>query len=86
MYGQSPAAINPDVSKKALENYTKGKNPITNRPADNLSPELNNAKEEINSLTRDLHDVLIYALFPTTGLKFLEKKIFRQTSYSQKTS
>ena len=74
MYGQSPAAINPDVSKKALENYTKGKNPITNRPADNLSPELNNAKEEIKSLTRDLHDVLIYALFPTTGLKFLEKK------------
>ena len=62
MYGKSPAAINPDVSKKALENYTKGKNPITNRPADNLSPELNNAKEEIKSLTRDLHDVLILSL------------------------
>ena len=78
MYGKSPAAINPEVSKKALENHTKGNVPITVRPADTLAPELNNAKEQIKSLTRDLHDVLIYALFPTTGLTFLEKKYSKE--------
>jgi len=86
MYGKSPAAINPEVSKKALENHVRGNKPITSRPADSLDPELNNAKEKIKYLTRDLHDVLIYALFPTTGLNFLEKKYSKEPLDSKESS
>ncbi len=69
-YGKPPAQIAPDVQKTIL----KDKVPITCRPADVLEPELEKAKEESKEFTKDIQDVLIYALYPTTGARFLNYK------------
>jgi biotin carboxyl carrier protein len=39
-----------------------------------LAPELNKAKEDTKGLAKDIDDVLVYALYPVTGLKFLKWK------------
>ncbi|MGM0451605.1 MAG: pyruvate carboxylase subunit B, partial [Thermodesulfobacteriota bacterium] len=74
LYGATPAPINPEVQKKALKGYPRGEEPITCRPAEILEPELEKAKEEVKDLAADLDDVLIYALYPVTGKKFLKYK------------
>ena len=74
LYGKTPAPINPEVQKKALKGYPRGETPITCRPADILEPELEKAKEESEGLAKDIKDVLIVALYPTTGKRFLRWK------------
>jgi pyruvate carboxylase subunit B len=74
LYGQTPAPIDPEVQKKALQDYPRGSEPYAGRPADILEPELNQAREETEGLAKDIDDVLIYALYPTTGKKFLRWK------------
>lgn len=74
MYGRPPVAVDPKVSALALKNYEKGNVPITGRPGDYLEPELETAKEESKGLARDIGDVLIYALYPVTGKRFLRVK------------
>ncbi|MBN2738613.1 MAG: pyruvate carboxylase subunit B [Spirochaetales bacterium] len=74
LYGQTPKPINPEVQKKALEGYERGTTPITVRPGEVLEPELEKSKAEIGDLAKDMDDLLIYTLFPTTGKKFLKWK------------
>jgi oxaloacetate decarboxylase alpha subunit/pyruvate carboxylase subunit B len=74
LYGKTAVPINPEVQKKALKGYERGEEPITCRPAEVLEPELDKAKEETKGLAVDLDDVLIYALYPVTGKKFLKWK------------
>ncbi len=74
LYGQTPVPIDPEVQKKALKDYPRGEEPFTGRPADILEPELDKAREEIGDLAKDIDDVLIYALYPTTGKRFLKWK------------
>ncbi len=74
LYGKTPAPIDPDVQKKALKGYPRGEEPYTGRPADILEPELDKAKTEVEGLAKDIDDVLIYALYPTTGKRFLRWK------------
>lgn len=74
LYGKTAVPINPDVQKKALKGYDRGEEPITCRPAEVLTPELEKAREEIGDLAVDLDDLLIYALYPVTGRKFLKWK------------
>ncbi len=74
LYGKTATPINPEVQKKALKGYDRGEEPITVRPAEVLEPELEKAKEAIGDLAKDLDDLLLYALFPVTGKKFLEWK------------
>jgi biotin carboxyl carrier protein len=74
LYGKTPVPIDPDVQKKALEGYSRGETPITCRPAEILEPELGKAKEDVNGLAADIDDVLIYALYPVTGKRFLKWK------------
>jgi pyruvate carboxylase subunit B len=69
-YGKPPAQIDPDIQKTIL----KDKVPITCRPADLLEPELEKAKEESKEFAKNIQDVLIYALYPTTGARFLKYK------------
>lgn len=69
-YGKPPAQIDPEVQKAIL----KGKEPITCRPADLLEPELEKAKEKSKEFAKNIQDVLIYALFPATGARFLKYK------------
>lgn len=74
LYGKPPAPIDPDVQKQVLRYYKGGKTPITVRPADLLAPEMDKAKETTKSITQDIGDVLIYALYHVDGLAFLKKK------------
>ena len=74
LYGTTPAPINPEVQKKALQGYPRGETPITLRPGDVLEPELPAVKKEVAGLAKDLDDELIVALYPVTGKKFLKWK------------
>lgn len=74
LYGRPPVAMDKEVRRKCLKGYERGEKPIDCRPADILAPELEKAREEIKDLARDEGDVLIYALYPTTGKRFLRWK------------
>jgi oxaloacetate decarboxylase alpha subunit/pyruvate carboxylase subunit B len=74
LYGKTAVPINPEVQKKALQGYPRGEKPITCRPAEVLEPELDKAREEIKDLARDTDDILLYALYPVTGKRFLKWK------------
>jgi len=73
-YGKPPAPIDREVQKKVLKGYERGSKPITCRPGDILEPELEKAKEETKDVAKDIGDVLVYALYPTTGMRFLKWK------------
>jgi biotin carboxyl carrier protein len=74
LYGKTAVPINPEVQKKALKGYARGEKPISARAASVLEPELEKAKEATKGLAKDMDDVLVYALYPITGLKFLKWK------------
>jgi len=74
LYGETPAPIDPEVQKKALKGYERGDKPIKVRPADVLEPELDKAKALAGDLAKDIDDLLIVALYPTTGVRFLKWK------------
>lgn len=79
-YGAAPAPFNKALQEKVLN----GTEPITCRPADLLSPEIDKLTEELTALSTEkgfqlsderIDDVLTYALFPQVGLKFLENRL-----------
>jgi oxaloacetate decarboxylase alpha subunit/pyruvate carboxylase subunit B len=74
LYGKTAVPINEEVQKKALKGYERGEDPITCRPAEVLEPELDKAKEEIGDLAVDMDDLVLYAIYPVTGKKFLKWK------------
>ena len=74
LYGKPPAPIDPEVQKIVLKGYERGDKPITCRAADTLPPELDKAKEATEGIAQDIGDVLVYALYPTTGMRFLRWK------------
>jgi oxaloacetate decarboxylase alpha subunit len=69
-YGQLPAPVNEEVRKKAIGEDEV----ITCRPADLLSPELEQYTKEAGDLAKCEEDVLSYALFPQVAGKFLEER------------
>jgi pyruvate carboxylase subunit B len=71
LYGATPRPIDPQVQAKALADYPRGNKPITVRPGEILEPELETARQHAGVLARDLDELLIYALFPVTGKRFL---------------
>ncbi|MFH1003309.1 MAG: pyruvate carboxylase subunit B, partial [Chloroflexota bacterium] len=74
LYGKPPAPIDPEIQRTVLKGYERGETPITGRAADVLEPELERAFEATKGIARDIGDVLTYALYPTTGLRFLRGK------------
>jgi len=74
LYGETPAKIDPEVQKIVLRKYARGQTPITGRPADYLEPELEQCREKIGDLAKTEEDLLVYALYPATGEKYLKKK------------
>ena len=79
LYGKSPAPIDPQVQKIVLNGYERGETPITCRAADVLEPELDKAYEATQGIAQDIGDVLTYALYPTTGMRFLRWKYGLET-------
>ncbi len=74
LYGKSPAPIDKEIQKMILKGYERGEKPIKGRAADILKPELAKATKESQQFARNIQDVLTYALFPTTGARFLKYK------------
>lgn len=74
LYGRPPFPVDPDIQKQVLANYEKGSSPISCRPADLIEPELDKAKEATEGIAKDMGDVLIYAINPNDGMRFLKNK------------
>jgi len=74
LYGKPPAPIDPEVQKVILKGHERGEQPITGRAADILEPELDKAAQATKDIAKDIGDVLTYALYPTTGMRFLRWK------------
>lgn len=79
LYGKPPAPIDPKIQEIVLKHYKGGQIPITCRPADTLEPELDKAKEAVKDISQDIGDVLITAIYPITGLRFLKWKYGLET-------
>ncbi|MBM4446534.1 MAG: pyruvate carboxylase subunit B [Chloroflexi bacterium] len=79
LYGKPPAPIDKEIQKTVLKGYERGEKPITSRPADILEPELQKAKEATKDIAKDIGDVLVYALYPQTGMRFLKWKYGLET-------
>jgi len=79
LYGKPPVPIDPEIQKIVLKGYERGETPITCRPGDVLESELETAKEATKDIAKDIGDVLIYALYPTTGVRFLRWKYGLET-------
>ncbi|HBO38938.1 MAG TPA: oxaloacetate decarboxylase subunit alpha [Pasteurellaceae bacterium] len=78
-YGRTPAPVNTELQAKVLE----GGQPITDRPADHIEPEMVKLETEVKQQAKEkgikladnaIDDVLIVALFPQIGWKFLENR------------
>ncbi|NLC83528.1 MAG: oxaloacetate decarboxylase subunit alpha [Ruminococcaceae bacterium] len=65
-YGQTPAPIDPEILKKVLGDEPQ----ITNRPADDIPPELDKIRKEAAEYIEQEEDVLTYAMFPQVAEKF----------------
>ncbi len=79
-YGATPAPVNAELQARVLG---EGEEPITCRPADLLEDEMDKLTAEFRGLVKEhkidvaeaeVDDVLIYALFPQVGLKFLKNR------------
>ena len=69
-YGKAPGKINRDIEKKAIGDQK----PITNRPADNLKPEVSNLKVKSESFAKNEEDMLTYSMFPDIATIFLQER------------
>ena len=78
-YGSTAAPVNVELQTRVLDKDEV----ITCRPADLLDPEVDKLSTELQHLAKEknivlaedvIDDVLIYALFPQIGLKFLENR------------
>ena len=78
-YGATADKVNAELQARVLD----GAEAITCRPADLISPEVDNLTAELKTLAKEknisladevIDDVLTYALFPQIGLKFLENR------------
>ena len=75
MYGRPPSEVDSQIKDAIFEPYNKAEiKTINERPGNLIEPELKQAKKELADITSDIDDILIYALYPTTGMKFLRIK------------
>ena len=74
LYGKTPAPMDAKVQKKILKGYERGEKPTTKRPGEILEPEWDKAVADTKNLAKNDGDILIYALYPTTGKRFLKWK------------
>lgn len=73
-YGKLP--VEPD--SKLLKKVLNGSPRITCRPADNIKPELDNYRKEIDKYMIQEEDVLTYALFPQLAIPFFQRRLAKQ--------
>lgn len=56
------------------QGYKRGETPLSGRAADYREPEPERAREKAGELAKDDFDLLMCALYPTTGEQFLKWK------------
>jgi pyruvate carboxylase subunit B len=74
LYGKTPAPMDKKVQKIILKGYERGEEPTTKRPGEILEPEWDKAVADTKGIAKNDGDILIYALYPTTGMRFLKWK------------
>lgn len=74
LYGEPPTPMSDDVRRKALQGFPRGETPITGRPEEWAELELPIATDAVKDVSNDLDDVLTYALYPQTGMKWIRIK------------
>jgi pyruvate carboxylase len=74
LYGKTPAPMDKKVQQVILKGYERGEKPTTKRPGEILEPEWDKAVADTKGLAKNDGDILIYALYPTTGSRFLKWK------------
>jgi len=74
LYGETPVPLDPEIQKKALKGYPKGEVPITCRPGEIIEPEMAKNTEDTKGLAKDIDDIIIYGMYPMTGMRFLKWK------------
>ncbi len=74
LYGKTAVPIDKELTAKILKNYKRGQEPITCRPADQLPPEIEEAKKTVGDLAKTDEDLLGWILFPQTMEKYLRTK------------
>jgi pyruvate carboxylase subunit B len=74
LYGKTPAPMDKAVQQHILKGYERGETPTTGRPGDILEPEWDKAVADTKGIAKNEGDILIYALYPTTGMRFLKWK------------
>ena len=67
-YGKTPVEISPEFVKQIIGDET----PITNRPADDIAPELEILRQKVKPYYEQEEDILTYALFEQVAQKFFE--------------
>ncbi len=70
LYGEPPGSVDATTKDKAIADDT----PISNRPADNLAPELKEAAKELSAHDVSEEDVLSYTLFPSVALQYIHER------------
>jgi pyruvate/oxaloacetate carboxyltransferase len=70
MYGRPPAPINPDIQARIL----KGAEPIPGRPADQLAPEMDAAREAVKVFDAPEEMAVAHAIFPQVTADFLTSR------------
>jgi len=74
LYGKTPAPIDKKVQKAGLKDYHRGQTPTKKRPADLLKPGMREARRDTKGLAKNDGDVLIAAIYPVTGKRYLRWK------------
>jgi pyruvate carboxylase subunit B len=74
LYGKTPAPMDKKVQQIILKGYERGEEPTTKRPGEILEPEWDKAVADTKAVAKNDGDILIYALYPTTGMRFLKWK------------
>jgi len=69
-YGKTPAPISKEITMKILGD----EKPITCRPADLLSPELDSIRNQAKEYIEKEEDILTYAMFPPVAEKFFQAR------------
>ena len=73
-YGKPVSELSDELIDKLREQGVTAPDDSPDRPGDAIEPELDSAREAVADLTSDIDDVLIYALYPQTGERFLRIK------------
>ncbi len=69
-YGKPPGEVSPDLLKQVL----KDEKPITGRPADQLKPQLAEARKDIEEYIEQDEDILYYLIFPNVAVDFFKRR------------